>query len=429
MRAGPLRLLPLLLAASNCIAAKPGLLCSHADTCLETGTTPELNAAFETIARQLQWSTLSESARKCFTGYTRRPRRSLFFSRITRPPHIPPERFGGMLARGGIHPRGVVLDSEFYTLPFQFNATAVRSELRALEPKWHSSTKGNAEQGVVSSFFRVSEGAEDLKGPFRQVNKRLDLSPNIRALLNSFRSVIGNAGFLRLAPGETVDMHFDTSPYWYPRVRVHCPVQTNDQVLFECGQLGEAVSLHMEEGQCYLFDNHLGHSVRNSGSTDRLHLTIDLVGSRYFWQQVSLSKAHGSGSLAQPELRERIVVPLVNKSSGVPSVLLEGWNDSDLQHKALVITLSNAIASTWPAVNAQAMLQIVDAWSANTKDRPRHEQVVLLQLLAAYSDCESTSNSQLGPTLSLRDVVDSISEVLAIDEAPNEIKPIGGEAA
>ena len=147
------------------------------------------------------------------------------------------------------------------------------------------------------------------------------------------------------------------------------------------------------------------------------------------WQQVSLSKAHGSGSLAQPELRERIVVPLVNKSSGVPSVLLEGWNDSDLQHKALVITLSNAIASTWPAVNAQAMLQIVDAWSANTKDRPRHEQVVLLQLLAAYSDCESTSNSQLGPTLSLRDVVDSISEVLAIDEAPNEIKPIGGEAA
>ena len=144
---------------------------------------------------------------------------------------------------------------------------------------------------------------------------------------------------------------------------------------------------------------------------------------------MSLSKAHGSGSFAQPELRERIVVPLVNKSSGMASVLLEGWNDSDLQHKALVITLSNAIASTWPAVNAQAMLKIVDAWRANTKDRPRHEQVVLLQLLAAYSDCESTSDSQAGPSLSLRDVVDSISEVLAIDEAPNEIKRIGGEAA
>ena len=74
------------------------------------------------------------------------------------------------------------------------------------------------------------------------------------------------------------------------RVRVHIPIVTNKQVVFSCGQRGDEVRLHMKAGRAYLFDNHLGHAVRNDGSTPRVHLTVDLVGSRRFWELVRLSR-------------------------------------------------------------------------------------------------------------------------------------------
>ena len=43
----------------------------------------------------------------------------------------------------------------------------------------------------------------------------------------------------------------------------------------------------MAAGKVYLFDNHMGHSVRNDGTEARVHLTVDLVGSRRFWNMVN----------------------------------------------------------------------------------------------------------------------------------------------
>ena len=56
-------------------------------------------------------------------------------------------------------------------------------------------------------------------------------------MLRSLRSVVGNVAFMKLEPGEEVEMHFDTSAYWHNRVRVHIPVVTNDKVIFKCGQV------------------------------------------------------------------------------------------------------------------------------------------------------------------------------------------------
>ena len=229
-------------------------------------------------------------ARRCFAAYRQIPRRSNFFSRIPQPPNMPVHVFHGLLARGGIHPRGVILDSEFILLPvrcmhhnvciyttyprrtrrtsklrYALDSTrrlCARSllrwevcgitRLRKTEPKGsvaYHRRQINANEShprmtnslrqkpslqmmlqVVSSHLRLIAGSKDLIGPFKAVDERLARSPYIRKVLSAFGSVLGNVAFMALEPGARVEPHFDTNKYWYPRVRVHLPVATNDQV-------------------------------------------------------------------------------------------------------------------------------------------------------------------------------------------------------
>lgn len=183
----------------------PPALC-RGPKCINTGS-EALNRAFEHASRQLDSDHLQpvlHESHECFYQYASKPRRSEFFSRIERPPGVAPEVFPRMLAKGGIHPRGVVLDSDFYQLPIKFNASEIRAEMDKLSIGWRTSEKQHAEQGVVSSYLRLTEGAEDLVGAFREVEQRLKRSPRLTGLLGVFESVIGNCGLLRLAPGETV---------------------------------------------------------------------------------------------------------------------------------------------------------------------------------------------------------------------------------
>ena len=141
--------------------AKPDSRLCIENKCFETRGSLKVNQAFEHLTEDLKLPYLTAGKAKCFADYAITPRREMFFSRITPPPGLPAERFGMMLARGAIHPRGVVLDSEFYELPMRVNASAVRDELKALlrehgDAGWLASDKDNAKQGVVSSFLRLT---------------------------------------------------------------------------------------------------------------------------------------------------------------------------------------------------------------------------------------------------------------------------------
>ena len=77
-----------------------------------------------------------------------------------------------------------------------------------------------------------------------------------------------------LKPGGSIPPHIDSGPYFDKSNRIHIPIKTNSQVLF---QIGDLPSFHMEEGKAYEIDNcGSQHQVVNYSNEDRYHIIFDL---------------------------------------------------------------------------------------------------------------------------------------------------------
>lgn len=101
----------------------------------------------------------------------------------------------------------------------------------------------------------------------------------INALLSDiskFYTVIDWAASLILLPaGQTVKRHKDTYPGPANLHRIHLPIITNPQCIFYCG----AYRVNMKIDTIYEVRNlNYIHGVDNFGSTDRVHLVIDVMG-------------------------------------------------------------------------------------------------------------------------------------------------------
>lgn len=72
-------------------------------------------------------------------------------------------------------------------------------------------------------------------------------------------------------PGHSIGVHYDAqASEWL--TRVHVPLQTNEQA-FMCV---EGIDFHMEVGKAYRVDTRREHSVRNGGTTPRIHFMFDV---------------------------------------------------------------------------------------------------------------------------------------------------------
>lgn len=80
-----------------------------------------------------------------------------------------------------------------------------------------------------------------------------------------------NIIFAKLGPGDEVFSHIDVSKQLRNGHRIHLPIETNDDVHF----MIDGKLIHFREGQLFEFDNTRMHSVKNNGSTPRIHLIID----------------------------------------------------------------------------------------------------------------------------------------------------------
>jgi len=300
-------------------------------------------------------------------------------------------------------------------------------------------------------------------------------------------SPIGNTALMAVEPGASVDTHFDTNDYWQNRVRVHVPIESEPNATFTCGQLGDAVTMHLEPEKAYIIDNHLAHSVFNGGATRRIHLAVDLVGSKRFWGLVRDGRKHGSGQRAARIAPIEIVADPMKSSctigsddegngtcnadassdqgDNLPPVVLEGWSDAVTIRKGSggCTAVADAIVEAASPVlihraeGGQQKLelrQLVDAWCAlvmrgaaarkqkqkqkkdtgkdadsqckATLDRPG--EVVLLQALAAHWECSKVAvNLEDRPASTVRDIVDAVAELHRADEVKKELRAVGGE--
>ena len=174
------------------------------------------------------------------------------------------------------------LQQPFLKLPWRFDAAELAKEVEALpEQFWldhPSGLPGNTAVPLVSVDGAMNHAFDGAMKP----TEALLNSHYIHQVVASFGEVVARSRLMRLAPGAKVAEHVDFNYHWVSRVRIHVPIVTNPAVTFYCGD----ESVHMAEGESWLFDSWRRHRVLNESVHTRTHLVIDLAGSSRFWRTV-----------------------------------------------------------------------------------------------------------------------------------------------
>ena len=174
------------------------------------------------------------------------------------------------------------LSKPFIRLPRQFDAERLAAEVgQFAEGDWMlhpSGLPGNSAIALISSGGGDNDSFDGEKQPTRHLAK----CPYMRQVMADFGEVLSRSRLMRLEAGAEVSLHVDFNYHWFSRVRIHIPVVTNPAVIFHCGE----EELHMQAGECWIFDSWRRHRVVNGGAATRVHLVIDTCGSSRFWRMV-----------------------------------------------------------------------------------------------------------------------------------------------
>ena len=186
------------------------------------------------------------------------------------------------------------LGKPFIRLPFRFDAERLAAEVgQFAEGDWMlhpNKLPGNSAIALISSGGGDNDSFEGEKRPTPHLAK----CPYMRQVMACFGEVLSRSRLMRLEAGAEVSLHVDFNYHWFSRVRIHIPVVTNPAVLFRCG----AEQLHMQAGECWIFDSWRRHQVVNGGAATRVHLVIDTCGSAKFWRMVREAETRPSAAIA-----------------------------------------------------------------------------------------------------------------------------------
>lgn len=101
-----------------------------------------------------------------------------------------------------------------------------------------------------------------------------DGSPAGQSLLEEYgMGYFVRANLVRMQAGGEITEHTDNNFSLVHSHRIHIAIMTNDDVWFSVGK----ERINIPEGEIYEINNRRVHSVRNEGSTDRIHLIMDYV--------------------------------------------------------------------------------------------------------------------------------------------------------
>ena len=183
----------------------------------------------------------------------------------------------------------------FIRLPLSFDAARLAQEAEQLGPAaWRSHPLGLEGNSAVALISRGG-GDNDEFGGRMAATPHLAHCPYHRQVMASFGEVLARSRLMKLDAGSEVQYHVDFNYHWYTRVRIHIPITTSPDVVFYCGD----EKVHMQAGECWIFDNWRRHNVINAGAEERIHLVIDLSGSSRFWQMVRQALQTGPGNQFQ----------------------------------------------------------------------------------------------------------------------------------
>jgi hypothetical protein len=201
------------------------------------------------------------------------------------------------------------------------------------------------------------KATDDLGGEMGPTEQLL-ACPYIMEIMASIGAVWGRSRLMGLGAGADVPPHIDIHYYWRTHWRIHIPVITNPNVSFMCG--GETV--HMQAGECWVFDSFRAHTVRNAGTEQRIHLVLDTVGGGRLRELIEAGQRGGAvdelvkpGTVATDHLAyERVNNPVVMSPWEIRAHVAF-LAEHALPHPLLqpVLKRLDDFASDWAAVWAQ----------------------------------------------------------------------------
>jgi hypothetical protein len=249
------------------------------------------------------------------------------------------------------------LAKPFYRLPVRFDASRLREEIAELPPDaWAehpNDIKGNRSLRLIS----VDGGENDHVDGIMLPTPHLQRLPYIRQVLASFGVVWSRSRLLRLEPFAGVPPHADINYHWFNRVRMHVPIVTHPLVRFYCGD----ESVHMAEGEAWIFDNWRLHSVDNPVDAERIHLVADTSGTASFWQFVG----QGDSPSAMPYQHRfdavRDARPLTERTALRPVM-------PPAEVDLLLLDLQSELAGPTDAASQEQLLRYVDMLTSFRRD-------------------------------------------------------------
>lgn len=112
--------------------------------------------------------------------------------------------------------------------------------------------------------------------------KREDVWQEIKKILDDlsyqYKGKPARVTLVNLPAGKLVTPHADEQIYTHVINRFHIPIITNDEVYFSVNDQ----TVNMEIGECWEVNNAKIHGAYNLGSTDRVHLMIDIINNDLF---------------------------------------------------------------------------------------------------------------------------------------------------
>ena len=167
-------------------------------------------------------------------------------------------------------------------LPFAFDPARLAADLATLGETW---TPHYVQQNYAGDWSVIALRAPmgethpirmiyaDPSQPTYVDTPALLAAPFFREVLASFQTTLFAARLMRLAPGSVIKEHTDVGlEFEEGMARVHIPVLTNPDVEFYLN--GSRVVL--DAGSCWYLRLADPHRVANYGTTDRVHLVVDL---------------------------------------------------------------------------------------------------------------------------------------------------------
>jgi aspartyl/asparaginyl beta-hydroxylase len=160
-------------------------------------------------------------------------------------------------------------------LPVAVDVEIIRAEVSALSPGLWGTTGGrvgvhSAAEALFLRGYAPAEGNRPI-----QDRPALNRLPYIRSILQHVIPASPLRALLaRLPAGATISPHVDQGSYFHKSLRLHVPIETNDQVWMLCnGQ-----TYQMRPGEIWALNNVSQHAVWNDHPfLSRTHLICDFL--------------------------------------------------------------------------------------------------------------------------------------------------------